>query len=455
LIAVAYYLIAKTHIKENIIVANIPISKRTVDATQPDSRDTFFWDDEVKGFGLKVTPAGGKIYVFQYRIARPGHAASTPARRYTIGKHGNLTPEQARSRAKELALLVATGIDPREQEADELSQKEAAKREAEEKNRLANELAFDRVAYLWLDHYSNEKGRRPSSLAQASLVIRNHLKPALGNTPMPHIGRTQLQPIIDAIPAKQKAMRRNVFAYASILFSWALTRGYIPTNPLMSMAKPDAPKARERVLTDTEVEIIWTASGALRMPWGHFYRLLLLTGQRKSEVAGLRWEELDRNEAIWTIPANRAKNDKAHIVPLSPPAIAELNELAAGTIWPKSGYVLTTNRRTSISGFSKAKRILDQLVAQAQNGEAISHWRVHDIRRTVATGLQRLGVRFEVTEAVLNHVSGAKGGVAGVYQRHDWKDEKRAALDAWAQRFGELVQGAQPGDNVVKLEVRA
>lgn len=432
-------------------MANITISKRTVDAAQSGSRDTFLWDNDVKGFGLKVTPAGAKIYVFQYRVARPGQAASTPARRYTIGKHGNLTPEQARSRAKELALLVTIGIDPRERDADELSKKDAARREAEEKRRLADELAFDRVAYLWLDHYNNEKGRRPSSLAQASLVIRNHLKPALGNTPIPHIGRTQLQPIIDAIPAKQKAMRRNVFAYASILFGWALTRGYISTNPLLSMAKPDAPKARERVLTDTEVEIIWTASEALRKPWGHFYRLLFLTGQRKSEVAGLRWEELDCNEGIWTIPANRAKNDKAHIVPLSPPVIAELNELAAGTNWPPYGYVLTTNHRTSISGFSKAKRILDQLIAQSQNGEALSHWRVHDIRRTVATGLQRLGVRFEVTEAILNHVSGAKGGVAGVYQRHDWKDEKRSALDAWARQLC----GAGPRSNVVKLEVRA
>jgi len=432
-------------------VANITISKRTVDAAQSGSRDTFLWDNDVKGFGLKVTPAGGKIYVFQYRIARAGQTANTPARRYTIGKHGNLTPEQARSRAKDLSLLVATGIDPREREADELSKKDTAKREAEEKNRLANELAFDRIADIWLDHYDIEKGRRPSSLAQASLVIRNHLKPVLGNTPMPHIGRTQLQPIIDAIPAKQKAMRRNVFAYASILFGWALTRGYIPTNPLLSMAKPDAPKARDRVLTDAEVEVIWTASEGLRKPWGHFYRLLLLTGQRKSEVAGLRWEELDCNEDIWTIPANRAKNDKAHIVPLSPPVIAELNELAAGTIWPSSGYVLTTNRRTSISGFSKAKRVLDQLIAQSQNGEALSHWRVHDIRRTVATGLQRLGVRFEVTEAILNHVSGAKGGVAGVYQRHDWKDEKRAALDAWASHLTRT----QPADNVIKLEPRA
>lgn len=435
-------------------MANITISKRTVDAAQSGSRDTFFWDGDVKGFGLKVTPAGGKIYVFQYRIARPGMTANTPARRYTIGKHGSLTPEQARTRAKELAVLVATGIDPREQEFEKLAEKDEAKRQAEERNRFANELAFGRMAALWLDHYENEKGRRPSSIAQASMVVRNHLKPALGNMPLPHIGRTDLQPIIDAIPAKQKAMRRTVFAYASILFGWAVTRGYIPTNPLMSMAKPEAPKARDRVLTDAEVEAVWTASEALPAPWVQLYRLLLLTGQRKSEVAGLRWDELDRNAAIWTIPADRAKNDKVHIVPLSPPVLAELDALAGGADWPKSSYVLTTTGRTAISGFSKAKRALDDAIAASRDGEPITAWRVHDIRRTVATGLQRLGVRFEVTEAVLNHVSGAKGGVAGVYQRHDWKDEKRAALDAWARRLGELAHVAQAGDNIVKLQVR-
>lgn len=434
---------------------NITISKRTVDAAQPGDRDIFFWDQEVKGFGLKVTPTGGKIYVLQYRIARPGETANTPARRYTIGKHGNFTPEQARSRAKELTLLVASGIDPREKEANELAEKNAAKQAAAEQSRLETELAFNRMADLWLDHYENEKGRRPSSISQASLVVRNHLKPALGSTPLPHIGRTQLQPIIDAIPAKQKAMRRTVFAYASILFGWAMTRGYILINPLLSMAKPDAPKARDRVLTDAELGEIWSATEALTAPWGQLYRLLLLTGQRKSEVAGMQWDELDQTAALWTIPASRAKNEKVHLVPLSPLVVAELDALGGGTTWPKSGYVLTTKGRTSISGFSKAKRALDNIITVSRGGEAITPWRIHDIRRTVATGLQRLGVRFEVTEAVLNHVSGAKGGVAGVYQRHDWKDEKRAALDAWARRFEELVQGTQPGDNVVKLEVRA
>lgn len=436
-------------------MAKITISKRTVDAAQPSDRDTFLWDGDLKGFGLKVTPAGGKVYVFQYRIARPGETAHTPARRYTIGKHGSLTPEQARTRAKELAVLVSTGTDPRELEADKLAAKDEAKRNIEERNRLAKELAFDRMAGLWLDHYENEKGRRPSSIAQASMVVRNHLQPALGNKPLPQIGRADLQPIIDAIPSSQKAMRRTVFAYASVLFGWAVNRGDLDSNPIASMAKPEAPKARDRVLTDEELAVIWRATPSVPVPFGVMYRLLFLTGQRRSEIAAMNWAELDRSTATWTIPASRAKNGNVHIVPLSAPIIAELDALAGYVdgkkAWPKSGYVMTTTGRNPISGFSKAKRALDDSITKAREGEPIAAWRVHDIRRTVATQLQRLGVRFEVTEAVLNHVSGSKGGVAGIYQLHDWADEKRTALDAWARRLAELIQPAG-SDNVVSFD---
>jgi integrase len=157
---------------------------------------------------------------------------------------------------------------------------------------------------------------------------------------------------------------------------------------------------------------------------------------------------------MWTIPAARAKNGKAHLVPLAPVVVLLLDGLAVGPDWPHRGHVLTTTGRSAVSGISKAKTALDDAIAAASQGEGLAPWRLHDIRRTVATGLQRLGVRFEVTEAVLNHVSGAKGGVAGVYQRHDWASEKRAALDAWATHVERLLTGTD-GNNVVRLGVRA
>ncbi len=436
-------------------MAKAPITKRTVDAAAPGERDQFIWDNNLAGFGLKITPKGGKTYVYQYRVARPGQAAQTAAKRYTIGRHGALTPDQARSRAKELAAMVQMGIDPRQAELDEIAAKDAEKKAAAEKERVENELAFDRIAEVWLDQYEHEKGRRPASVRQARLVVDKHLKPALESKPLPHIGREELQPIIDAIPAKQKAMRRTVFAYASILFGWAAKRGMIQGNPLTAMERPSAPKARDRVLSDEELAAVYRAAEKARHPFGAFFRLLILTGQRRSEVAGMRWQELNRAEAIWTIPPDRAKNDTAHIVPLSPAALAEIDRLAgvgnaAEPRWPNKGFAVTTTGKSGVSGISKAKLALDAAIAKRRDDAPLEDWRIHDLRRTLATGLQRLGVRFEVTEAVLNHVSGAKSGVAGVYQQHDWKDEKRSALDAWARHVASIVDPA-PADNVTPL----
>lgn len=417
-------------------MANASISKTVVDNAQAGEKDYFIWDEKLSGFGLKVTPSGGKVYVLQYRIARPGFASSTAPKRYTIGKHGKLTPDQARARAKILSAMITAGTDPKEAEAAQIQLADAETAAKADKVKLENELAFSRLADAWLDHYENEKRRRASSVSQAKLVVRNHLKPVLGSTPVPHITRADMQMIIDAIPSHQRAMRRNVFAYSSVLFGWMRRRGHIERNPIEYIDKPEAPASRDRVLNDAELSAIWKASYNIAQPFGPFIRILILTIQRRGEVAAMNWLELDRKAATWIIPADRAKNGMAHIVHLSKAVIAELDALAGGDAWPKAGYVLTTTTRTPISGISKAKRALDLKISEEMEMPA---WRLHDLRRTGATRLQQQGVRFEVTEAVLNHVSGAKSGVAGVYQRHDWKAEKKAALESYAVRLMKLV----------------
>ena len=433
-------------------MAKVRISKASVDAATPSADgDVIVWDDRIAGFGLKVTPSGSKVYLYRYRIARPGQASKTAPRKYTIGRHGSLTPDQARKRAQELAALVAQGIDPRQQELDAIAARDEAEALAKEQERVRRDLAFSRISGLWLEHYASDLVRRKSSVDMARLVVRRYLLPALGELPMPNICRTDLQPILDAIPADKRGMRRAVFAYASILWGWALRRGYVEANPLTSMEKPPAPAARDRVLSDDELMLMWRAADAVPMIWATFFRLLILTGQRRSEVSGMRWEELDRKSAVWVIPPMRAKNGKVHLVPLSDAAIAQIDLAAGGPKWPQRGYVLTTTSRSAVSGISKAKASLDAVITRLNGGQILEPWRLHDFRRTVATGLQRLGVRFEVTEAVLNHVSGAKGGVAGVYQRHDWADEKRSALDAWAVHVDGLITGVDHS-NVVRLE---
>lgn len=434
-------------------MAKIKISKSAVDAVQPQEREEVYWDDRLAGFGLKVTPTGSKVYIYRYRVALPRQASQTAPKKYTIGKHGELTPDQARRRAQELAAIVASGVDPREQEMAALSARKEAARREQELLRQESDLAFDRIAARWLEHYEHEKGRRPSSVTMAQLVVRRYLLPKFGSQPITQLAHKDLQSVIDAIPLNKRAMRRNVFAYASVLFGWAARRQYIPVNPLTAMEKPQAPISRDRVLDDAELLKVWKATELLPDPWGAFYRLLILTGQRKSEVAGMAWSELARPSAVWKIPADRAKNKSPHLVPLSAPVIAELDRLAGGQNWPQAGYAVTTTGRTPISGYSKAKRMLDEQIAELGKGKSLSHWRVHDLRRTVATGLQRLGVRFEVTEAVLNHISGAKGGIAGVYQRHDWAKEKRAALDAWSVHVGQIVTETRPVKLVETIDV--
>jgi integrase len=191
--------------------------------------------------------------------------------------------------------------------------------------------------------------------------------------------------------------------------------------------------------------------------------LLILTGQRRGEVAGMTWGELSEDLATWTLPGARTKNGIAHVVPLSGPARDLLRSVLLAD--ENEAKRIMADRRTSgalvfpgalgtaFAGWSKAKRALDDARRDRATGIPAPSvpWNVHDLRRTVATGLQRLGVRLEVTEAVLNHVSGSRGGIAGVYQRHDWATEKRAALESWAAHVVSIVEGRPAKHNVVAL----
>ncbi|MCW2244758.1 integrase [Azospirillum fermentarium] len=228
------------------------------------------------------------------------------------------------------------------------------------------------------------------------------------------------------------------------MFNWAASKDYVAANPCAGIMPPSAEDSRDRVLGDDELRRVWEAASALGELFGPLVRLLILTGQRRDEVAGMRWSELDLDAGLWTIPKERAKNGKAHAVPLSVAAVAVLAvlprlEMDDGT---PSDFVFTTTGTTPVSGFSKAKERLDLLAG-------VEGWRFHDIRRTVTTGLARMGIAPQVADRILNHVQGTIRGVAAVYNRHDYLDESRAALDAWAQRLDRIVNGTPA--NVVDL----
>ncbi|MBU7587899.1 MAG: integrase arm-type DNA-binding domain-containing protein [Sphingopyxis terrae] len=416
------------------------LTKRTVDAAEPRSAAWFLWDEgkgAIAGFGLRVSPGGSKAYILQYRMS-----GAKNDRRYTIGRHGPWTPDKARDRAAELRRLVDTGVDPFE--ADEASHK------ARERERVANlERAFDIVADNWLASYQLDrhgKPRRQSSINIAATVVR-HLKSQFGSRRIDELGRADIIAALDAIAPGKVGMRSSVFSYGRILWKWAFARELVDVIPFAALSAPAKPVSRDVILSDAELAIVWRASRKVEYPFGPAFRLLLLTGQRRSEVFGMRWEELDGKAATWTIPADRAKNAQAHVVPLSDLAVAEITAMltqpgkAAPVDWPKRGLLFSTNNRTPASGISKAKLRLDAAAGEIaeEAGVKLSEWRLHDLRRTVATGLQKLGVRLEVTEAVLNHISGSKAGVVGIYQRHDWAGEKREALDLWARHVSGLI----------------
>jgi integrase len=388
------------------------ITKRTLDALQAGSVEGFMWDQDLKGFGLKITSGGAISYVIQYRMG--GREAKT--RRYTIGGHGSpWTPSTAREEAGRLLRLVAQGIDPVESD--------------KQRRREAVDLAFSSYA----DRFTGScKGTGWKALV--ARVFKMHVNPVLRDKALPTITRIDIVAVLDRLPNEQVANRRNVFAVLRRLFRWAISRGDILSSPMEGMETPPAVKPRERWLTDAELRRIWVQAPNCHRCFGPIVRLLIATGQRREEITGLDWTELSREEREIRLSGDRTKNGEPTTVPLNDLALAELDKVAGGTSWPKRGRVFSTSTGAAFTAHAKGKRTIDKLIAD-DGGEPVPPWRLHDLRRTLATGFQRIGVRFEVTEAVLNHVSGSRAGVAAVYQRHDWKLEKRQALDAWSDHI--------------------
>jgi integrase len=384
------------------------ITKRTIEALIATGAEGFVWDDGIKGFGARITNSGAISYVLQFRMG--GREAQT--RRYTIGSHGSpWTPTTAREEAQRLCILIAQGIDPVESD--------------KQRRREAVDLAFGNYANRFEDSCVG-KGWRV--LVASSL--RHHVKSVLGAKPLPTITRIDVVAVFDRMPAVQAANKRNVFAVLQRLFRWAISRGDLERSPMEGMETPPAVKARDRWLSDGELGLVWNNAMPTHPCFGPIIRLQIMTGQRREEVSSLRWEELDRAECLWTLPGERAKNGEPNRIPLNALAIKVLDQVADGQIWPKRGKLFSTSTGGPFTAYHKAKEKLDHLIA-TEDGMPIPPWRLHDLRRTVATGFQRIGVRFEVTEAVLNHVGGSRAGVAGIYQRHDWKAEKQEALRLW------------------------
>lgn len=388
------------------------ITQTVVDGLSSSGRDEFLWDTKLSGFGVKVSAGGKRSYVYQFRL---GGRKGT-ARRITLGEHGNpLDANKARKRAEAFALLVSQGVDPIAAAAEE--------------KRLTVDLAFPAYAEKFIESCEGEGWRK-----LVSGTLKNHVVPHLKKKSLPQIRKSDITDVLDRLPPKQAALKRNTFAVLRRLFSWAVGRGDIERSPFDGMEVPPPVPARDRVLTDEEIGVIWSAAANAGSLFGPIVRLLIATGQRREEVTQMDWSEVKRAEALWRLPKERAKNNVAHVVPLNKLAIEVLDRLARSEKWPRSGSVFMTSGKGPFTAHARGKKRLDKQAGLLAK-KPIALWRLHDLRRTMATNFQRLGVRFEVTESALNHVGVSRVGVAAVYQRHEWLEEKTEAFAAWSERL--------------------
>jgi integrase len=407
-------------------------------------KDALFFDDVLPGFGLRVTQGGKRIFLMQYRVG-------SKVRRATLGTWGTeLTVAKARRKAEVLRGEVRDRRDPvAERKA---SQAAVLAAEAEAKVAAARDtFTVDKLIDEWTKHHLAARSASYAKRVPAELraVVKKWLK-----APAASFDRSDAVRVLDDAKSNRGPIAANrLRAEARACWAWAVKRGALPDNPWEATPRPLAREtARERILSDEELGALYKAAGGLTEPWGVLVRVLILTGQRRGEVAGMRWNELDLDTGTWSLPGSRTKNGQPHVVPLPTEAVALLRTVKRRK---EAEVVFEGPRKTAMSGFGKVKARLDEALAKAMTEvkRTPSPWVLHDLRRTVATGLQRLGIRLEVTEAVLNHVSGSRSGIVGVYQRHGWDEEKKAALAAWAKHVKTETDRETVASNVVPIRL--
>jgi integrase len=367
------------------------ITIKTVQALEPGQ---VIWDsgrEAVKGFGCR-RQRRAPTYILKYR-------AAARQRFITIGPHGSpWTPDTARREARRLLGLVAAGRDPGPAAKD----------------------AFEEIAR---DYLARAKGKlKARSYDQVQRHLTKHWA-IFNGASIYEITRRQVASHVAALATSSGPVAAaRARSALSALFNWAIREGYeLPANPVAGSNRPTEPPSRARVLSDAELAAIWRACGD--DDFGRIIRLLALTGQRREEVGGMQWAEIDAGAGLWNIGAGRTKNRRPHSLPLSRQALGHLP--------PPNGreWVFGIGPTRGFSGWSAAKLALD-----ARAGLAVP-WRIHDLRRSCATGMANLGTLPHVIEAVLNHVSGSRASVAGIYNRATYAKEMREALELWAEHI--------------------
>lgn len=392
-------------------------------------------DGKITGLYLVVQPSGAKSWALRYRTA------GKPAK-LTLGPYPTLDLANARRRAQEALGGIASGKNPA---ADKKAARDAQKAAGSTTDRVAT------VAASFIEKYV-KRSVGESWAREAERLLTKEINPKFGSKRLSEVKKSDIHDLLDQIVDRGAPIVANrTLAVFRRLCNWAVERGVINASPCDKIKAPAAEESRDRVLSDDEVRLAWSAFERVGWPFGQIAQLLLLTGARRDEIASGRWSEIDLEAKTWTIAKDRSKNGVAHEIPLSAAAIAILKPLPRiGD--RKDALIFSTTGRTAVSGFSRAKDAIDNVMLKVRGAEveALDRWTFHDLRRTAASGMAGLGIAPHVVEAVLNHKSGTIKGVAAVYNRYSYATEKRAALDAWATRLDTIVTG-RDSSNVVEL----
>jgi integrase len=376
--------------------------------------DHLAWDDEIPGLGVRLRAGGSRSWVFQYAIG-------SRHRRMSLGAATAESVKTVREQAAQIHAKVKLGHDP-------------AGEKTEARQRAGDTFEVLSKQYL----VAKKSALRPRSYVQVELHIK-HARP-LNSLPVANITRRDIATLIGALKVDSGPVSANrVRSTLSDFFGWLMSEGIdsIEQNPVLNTNKSEE-TARDRVLNDHELRTIWKHLGDDH--YGDVVRLLMLTGQRADEIASLQWSEI--SDAAINLPGSRTKNKRAHIIPLSDAAASILEKQPRRVNDDGSSREFVFGiREKGFSGWSYCKEALDKRIA-AELGEPLPHWTVHDIRRSVATIMNdQLGVLPHVVEAILNHVSGHKGGVAGIYNRAQYMRERTEALQLWADHLRSIIDG--------------
>lgn len=425
----------------------------------PKGKRPILWDGDVRGLGVRYNDRKPPDRSFVLVARYPG-GSKNPAPR-TIGSYPTISLEEARDIAREWRKDIKNGVDPRDKAEDARKAAEAAKREEQRKAQNTFEAAWSE----YVEERRGDRNGRNRTLRVVDGVIKKHIinevhgEPRLGQRPLTEITRVETNDILRKIAKDTPTHARRIASYLRTFGKWAENDGRIDNGelPFANLKSFGTENKRKRVLTDDEIRAIWKASAGMGA-FGRAVRLMLVTGQRRSEVGDMDWREVDAAKKLWTLPPERTKADRDHLVPLSELALSILNGAER-----LGSHVFTTRapcRRKEdqggpsatapISGWSKFKKRLDvlalaELKRLADDDATLPEWHLHDLRRTAATrmtGMGKLGVTRLHVSFVLNH---SVPGVTGVYDLYEYLPEKRHALDLWGERLKAMVDEGREG----------